>query len=1119
MRKKLVCLSLIFTLVVGLGVWPEFGGPVEAADAGSGIVYVNANAKGRENGTSWENAYRDLEDALSETEENSGKEIWVAKGTYYPVEHQEDRDRRTRHFKLKNGVAVRGGFAGNEKVGDGSTVQAVLANRDFKANETVLSADINRDRKANGNVYQVIKNKDVNATAVLDGVTITGGFASDKTINTGAGMLNENSSPTLLNIIFTRNEAVNGGGLANYNSSPKLTNVTFADNRAARSGGGIYNQDNSNPIITNAVFYANRAADGGGLFNASSSPVLTNVTIAGNEASDGGGGILNAGASKPQLRNSIVGNNNDRDFHSITNRDGGTIDISYSIVQDDKPDGILNEAVGNSIAGNSDADPLLFTDQDRYLQPKKESPAIDKGTNAVFQPGASPDLSNITTDRSGRARIVNGTVDIGAYEFVWASKVSLTLTPDLTEPTQKPVQVTVKAELEGENNGVVAIKWAEGQRDAAYFANSGTDITGSSKASFTANGTYTFYVRDKYGNEAVKTIAISNIWTGQPVIQLTPDTTAPTNSQVKVAVNASAQGTGNSLIQLKWASGNRNTDYFASQGTDIRNSNSFSVTSNGVYTVFALDKAGNAAVKTIEISNIGIGSKPLISTALSTQAPVNGSVDVTVIATVQASGAKLSQLKWADGTRDAAYFDNRGSAITNGGKFTATSNGVYTVYARDSYGNETVSTISVTNIIKVAPVIQTSISPQTTTTGSVQVYVSVTLQGEGNGLAQLKWDSGQRDAAYFASKGTDIKNANSFLVYSNGTYTVYAKDTAGNASVALVQVTNIRSNSTEESWCSINRRTTVVAGKAAVLNISDQVSVNIPSGAAGRDLCYQLETASKPDRMDGAGYSVLSGFFKWGADYATTYAQPVQLSIAYDRWQLRSDQVGSIFSYDPVAKRWTELGGTADGNRIKVDVRNVTTGAIYAVFSRDYVPPKQPVTFNDIAGHWAAAGIREAAEKGIVQGDPSGRFRPNASITRAEFVVMVMNSQGPITDSSIPYFRDGADIGSWAQPAIAKAVRLGLVSGYEDGTFRPNARITRAEIAVIIGRMLKIPGGSYSYTSFDDDRSIPKWAKSSVESLHRIGIVDGRSANRFEPLANATRAEAVLLLLRAIKLG
>ncbi|MFF2889120.1 S-layer homology domain-containing protein, partial [Paenibacillus sp. NPDC057967] len=168
----------------------------------------------------------------------------------------------------------------------------------------------------------------------------------------------------------------------------------------------------------------------------------------------------------------------------------------------------------------------------------------------------------------------------------------------------------------------------------------------------------------------------------------------------------------------------------------------------------------------------------------------------------------------------------------------------------------------------------------------------------------------------------------------------------------------------------------------------------------------------------------------------------------------------------------------------------------------------------DIAGHWAENQIKQAVALGLVNGYPDQTFRPNQSVTRAEFIVMLVKLLQPKWSGTTHEFTDQASIGSWAEHATAQALELGWVQGYDDGTFRPNQSITRAEAAVIIARALGIGKGSAASTGFADDSSIPSWAKAAIEALRLEGIIGGRGANQYMPQANITRSESIALLMR-----
>ena len=135
-----------------------------------------------------------------------------------------------------------------------------------------------------------------------------------------AGMNNSSSSPTLINVTFSGNEAdYGGGGMYNYISSPTLINVTFSDNTAGHGGGGMYNYFSSSPTLINVTFAGNKADTGGGMYNAvgtisstDSSPTLINVTFTNNRSSNNGGGMGNYN-SKPTLINvTFFGNTADK---------------------------------------------------------------------------------------------------------------------------------------------------------------------------------------------------------------------------------------------------------------------------------------------------------------------------------------------------------------------------------------------------------------------------------------------------------------------------------------------------------------------------------------------------------------------------------------------------------------------------------------------------------------------------------------------------------------------------------------------------------------------------------------------------------------------------------------
>jgi hypothetical protein len=283
----------------------------------SAIIYVDVEALGDNTGQDWENALTWFDTAL--TVAIRGDEIWVAAGTYKPSSWPNGgTDDREKHFSLKNGVTVFGGFTGTE---------TSLYERDIEANETILSGDIGREGSYLDNCYHVFyhpKGTDLDTTAVLDGFTITGGTAGITSASPhqyGGGMYNSSSSPTLVNCTFSANYThYGGGGMFNSDSSPRLTNCTFSNNSASvyfGDGGGMVNYS-SFPTLINCTFNDNSADSGGGMYNDSSSPTLTNCTFNNNSADSSswgnGGGIYNTSSFSPTLTNCTFRGNSANDY-------------------------------------------------------------------------------------------------------------------------------------------------------------------------------------------------------------------------------------------------------------------------------------------------------------------------------------------------------------------------------------------------------------------------------------------------------------------------------------------------------------------------------------------------------------------------------------------------------------------------------------------------------------------------------------------------------------------------------------------------------------------------------------------------------------------------------------
>ncbi|REK77741.1 invasin domain 3-containing protein [Paenibacillus paeoniae] len=175
---------------------------------------------------------------------------------------------------------------------------------------------------------------------------------------------------------------------------------------------------------------------------------------------------------------------------------------------------------------------------------------------------------------------------------------------------------------------------------------------------------------------------------------------------------------------------------------------------------------------------------------------------------------------------------------------------------------------------------------------------------------------------------------------------------------------------------------------------------------------------------------------------------------------------------------------------------------------------EQSLQLTDISGHWAQGAITRAVKEGIVSGYPDHSFQPQKQVTRAEFVVMlskVLKLSGKAGQQPL----ESEKWPVWASEAIGQMLEQGIIQGYPDGMFHPQRHLTRVEMVAIISRALHLKQAEPAKaTTYGDDSAIPTWAKPMIAAAEEQGLIKGRAGNQFAPDETTTRAEAVVLILR-----
>ncbi|ABO51593.1 Ig family protein [Desulforamulus reducens MI-1] len=216
--------------------------------------------------------------------------------------------------------------------------------------------------------------------------------------------------------------------------------------------------------------------------------------------------------------------------------------------------------------------------------------------------------------------------------------------------------------------------------------------------------------------------------------------------------------------------------------------------------------------------------------------------------------------------------------------------------------------------------------------------------------------------------------------------------------------------------------------------------------------------------------------------------------------------------YNEQTKTWQNIAGQY----------NPVTGTItfetnhlskYAVIE---VKQVQTTVFKDIANHWARADIEFMADKGFVGGVGNGVFAPEANITRAQFAAFLVRILDVPQSNTALNFTD-VKAGDWYYVPLAAAYQAGLVKGVTADKIAPNENITREQMAVMLVRAMEEKGKTIPSSlelTFSDKGMVSPWAVAGVSQSAQLSLIGGYPNGTFQPRANATRAQAIVMLHR-----
>ena len=185
--------------------------------------------------------------------------------------------------------------------------------------------------------------------------------------------------------------------------------------------------------------------------------------------------------------------------------------------------------------------------------------------------------------------------------------------------------------------------------------------------------------------------------------------------------------------------------------------------------------------------------------------------------------------------------------------------------------------------------------------------------------------------------------------------------------------------------------------------------------------------------------------------------------------------------------------------------------------------PSTPAETKEIADlakdHWAYESAKALLEKGIISGDAGEtvNLRPNDAITREEASKIALLAVGATVDDTLALdFTDAASVSDWAKSYIATAAKLGIISGYEDGSVRSKQTITSEEMITLLLKAFNW-GTSEDAVNYADSADIT-WSKGYIAKAASMGIITGYEDNTIRPKANITRAEVFALIYRCMNI-
>jgi len=313
----------------------------------------------------------------------------------------------------------------------------------------------------------------------------------------------------------------------------------------------------------------------------------------------------------------------------------------------------------------------------------------------------------------------------------------------------------------------------------------------------------------------------------------------------------------------------------------------------------------------------------------------------------------------------------------------------------------------------------------------------------------------------------------------------------------------------------------------------DAISRQIGTSVALEDLKVQVEIASLTTENvrfveDAARNSNI-----------TLIVPPLDFTVRV----IYGNQQAEVAEFNTFIERFIAIPDSVDPSRITTGVvvesngtvRHVPTkiirseGKYYTVINSltnsTYSVIQNSLKFTDVENHWAKEAINNMGSRMIVSGEGAGTYSPDQDVTRAELTAIIVRGLGLRLEQEESIFTD-VKVTDWYSSAIQTAYKYGLIQGFNDGSFRPDDKISREQAMVIVAKAMNVtelsgqsdnPTAAGILSAFTDTEAISNWALDSVAESVSAGIISGRSSELLDPTATITRAEVAVIVQRLLQ--